>query len=417
MSTSGAAVTYLGPSDLAELDSILDCTHTADQYPIAEAVEQQVVVYDGQRLRQIVYGHKEASAQGAVSTPAHAHSYTALLLELARVFDSGPGVLVVRGLVAEDVVDEATRVFEEVMRAERSASGFHASDHFSAAGSNDRLWNSFEKHCIAKVDSFVRYYNNDVLQAVACAWLGPGGQMTAQVNSVNPGCPAQTPHRDYHMGFLAHAALQAFPLHAHRASPLLTLQGAVAHTHMPLSAGPTIFLPHSQKIPKGYLMFAKQPGSGGEGGEECVPPPFLELFRARAVQLPLHKGDGVFFNPALVHAAGTNTGASPRVANLFQISSVFGRAMESVDRDRVCRHLYPTLLRAVQAGRLVDEFEAVIAATADGYAFPTNLDTDPPVCGYAPATQADLMRTALRRGDSPEAFEALVAQKRAVRAA
>ena len=40
----------------------------------------------------------------------------------------------------------------------------------------------------------------------------------------------------------------------------------------------------------------------------------------------------------------------------------------------------------------------VVAATAEGYAFPTNLDLDPPVDGTAPPTQADLLLQAVREG-------------------
>ena len=53
------------------------------------------------------------------------------------------------------------------------------------------------------------------------------------------------------------------------------------------------------------------------------------------MQLPLPKGDAAFFNPALFHGAGTNVSRDiQRVANLLQVSSAFGRAMETVDRDR-----------------------------------------------------------------------------------
>jgi hypothetical protein len=44
------------------------------------------------------------------------------------------------------------------------------------------------------------------------------------------------------------------------------------------------------------------------------------------------------------------------------------------------------------------EVDNVIAATAEGYAFPTNLDRDQPVGGLAPPTQADLLRQALAEG-------------------
>jgi hypothetical protein len=36
-----------------------------------------------------------------------------------------------------------------------------------------------------------------------------------------------------------------------------------------------------------------------------------------------------------------------------------------------------------------------IASCAEGYPFPTNLDTDPPIGGNAPKSQADIVRLAL----------------------
>ena len=36
-------------------------------------------------------------------------------------------------------------------------------------------------------EAFVDYYANDILALVSDAWLGPGYQVTSQVNVVNPG--------------------------------------------------------------------------------------------------------------------------------------------------------------------------------------------------------------------------------------
>ncbi len=115
------------------------------------------------------------------------------------------------------------------------------------------------------------------------------------------------------------------------------------------------------------------------------------------MQLPLKKGDAAFFNPALFHAAGHNrTRDVRRLANLLQISSAYGRAMELVDRVKMAKALYPSLA----AGRSLDAAARanVIAACAEGYAFPTNLDRDPPIGGLAPQTQAQLMAKSLAEG-------------------
>ena len=131
---------------------------------------------------------------------------------------------------------------------------------------------------------------------------------------------------------------------------------------------------------------------------------FRQYFGQHRVQLPLTKGDAVFFNPALLHAAGENRSADiQRMANLLQVSSAFGRAMESVDRDRMTRALYPQLLSMGRDGVLDPDAQArVLAASAEGYAFPTNLDRDPPLGGLAPESTQVVVRRALREDWSPE---------------
>jgi hypothetical protein len=56
-----------------------------------------------------------------------------------------------------------------------------------------------------------------------------------------------------------------------------------------------------------------------------------------------------------------------------------------------------------RAGVLDDDEQArVVAASAEGYAFPTNLDRDPPLGGLAPESPQAAMRRALREGWSPD---------------
>jgi ectoine hydroxylase-related dioxygenase (phytanoyl-CoA dioxygenase family) len=247
---------------------------------------------------------------------------------------------------------------------------------------------------------FADYYANDVVALVSEAWLGPGYQVTSQVNVVNPGGQAQTAHRDYHLGFMDAAAAARFPAQVHRLSPALTLQGAVAHCDMPVETGPTLYLPYSHQYEPGYLAFHR--------------PEFTGFFLANHIQLPLAKGDAAFFNPALFHGAGTNvTTDVRRMANLLQVSSPFGRAMETVDRAAMCRALFPVLLRKKAAGASARYLDNVIAASAEGYAFPTDLDRDQPLAGLAPQTQADLLRQAVAEGWTPEAFAAALTARSA----
>ncbi len=79
-----------------------------------------------------------------------------------------------------------------------------------------------------------------------------------------------------------------------------------------------------------------------------------------------------------------------RTANLPQVSSAFGRAMETVDRTAMCTALYPTLR---SFGGDVDH----VVAAAEGYPLPTDLDRDQPSGGLAPQTQAGLVRAGARR--------------------
>jgi len=366
--TSTDASGYLRADD-CRLDDLLDLlgagTDLTD-YPHAAEVAQGVLLYDTATLHDAM-------------TDDDAHR--AVRSEIARVLAEGPGIAVFRGAFAHDVVDRVSAVFERVIADEKSA-GRAAGDHFAAPGANDRVWNALEKLAVADPEAFVDYYANDVLALAATAWLGPGYQVTSQVNVVNPGGAGQTVHRDYHLGFQSPKTSADFPAHVHALSPMLTLQGAVAHCDMPVESGPTLYLPHSQKYAHGYLAYWL--------------PEFQEYFVANHVQLPLAKGDAVFFNPALFHAAGTNhTTDVRRMANLLQVSSAFGRAMETVDRRRVVEAIYPALLSRKASGMLPARVGDVVAASAEGYAFPTNLDRDQPVNGMSPATQADLVRRAL----------------------
>jgi ectoine hydroxylase-related dioxygenase (phytanoyl-CoA dioxygenase family) len=360
---------------IEDLAAIVQVDTRAADYPLASGIARGIVVYDCAALR----------AKGV--------DRDALMAEWARAWRDGPGVLVLKNAFEDlGVLDRVSARFQTLIEEGR-ASGTGA-DHFAKPGANDRVWNALEKLCVKAPEDFAAYYGNAML-ALACeAWLGPAYQITSQVNCVNPGGAAQMPHRDYHLGFLTPQQAERFPSHVHAVSPFLTLQGAVAHVDMPLQSGPTLYLPHSQKYLPGYLVAGR--------------PDFAEFFDKHHVQLPLEKGDAVFFNPALMHAAGTNRTTNVyRLANLLQVSSAFGRAMESVDRVRMSRALYPALLK-MQAAATVDaeQVQNAVAACAEGYAFPTNLDLDPPLGGLAPESQQSMMLRALQERWAFAAFDA-----------
>ncbi|WP_419906142.1 phytanoyl-CoA dioxygenase family protein [Hoeflea sp.] len=358
----------------AFLDLVSQTVVAAD-WPFASTVEQNVLIYAGDEVR--------ALSQSS-------DSRRELMAEWADAFSSGPGVIAIRNAIEDlDVVDTATAVFEEIIEEQR-ATDAGGGDHFAKPGANDRIWNALQKHCFADPANFASYFGNVAIDLASRAWLGDGYQVTAQVNRVNPGGEAQTAHRDYHLGFMTPERLEAFPSLVHQLSPALTLQGAIAHCDMPLESGPTLLAPFSHLFHEGYTAFSEQR--------------YQDWFRKNHAQLPLSKGDAVFFNPALMHAAGSNTSQDLyRLANLLQVSSAFGRPIEAVDRTQMCLLLYPVLLHARRDGTLSDaQIRCAIAASAEGYAFPTNLDTDPPVGGLAPKSQSDLMNEMLFADTPPE---------------
>jgi ectoine hydroxylase-related dioxygenase (phytanoyl-CoA dioxygenase family) len=93
--------------------------------------------------------------------------------------------------------------------------------------------------------------------------------------------------------------------------------------------------------------------------------------------------------------------------------------MESVDRAAMSTALHPELVRRKAGGVGERELHNVIAASAEGYAFPTNLDRDQPVGGLAPQTQAELLWQAVRESWDTATLTAALdahAQRRTARA-
>ncbi|KAJ5635124.1 uncharacterized protein N7484_008437 [Penicillium longicatenatum] len=367
------------------------CSRTVDisTYPLACAVERNIPIYD----------------LGALNAALTSATTLQLQDEWHHILHTGPGVFVLRDMYSpvrySHVLSAANAAFDRIIVRERE-SNTSQGDHFAASGSNDRIWNSFNKHGAEDPASFVDYYANPWLAAVCTAWLGPGYKVTAQVNAVHPGGAAQESHRDFHLGFQEADACARFPAPTQLATQFLTLQGAVAHTDMPVESGPTRFLPFSQTYAPGYLAWRR--------------PEFRTFFQENYVALPLTLGDGVFFNPALFHAAGANVmdpnnGGVRRVANLLQVSSPFGKPMETVDSLPLVESTWDLLVQRYKAAgnKIANqdldpqqsslearEIRAFIQALAEGYPFPTNLDRRPPApSGMAPESEQDIVMRGL----------------------
>jgi ectoine hydroxylase-related dioxygenase (phytanoyl-CoA dioxygenase family) len=373
---------------LADFRAIVEVGPDPASVPLAAEIASGIPVYDC----------------GAIGARIDDRSATrAVMAEWNRVFATGPGIIVLRGAYTDGgLLDDVAGALNDIMAREAAAGG-GAGDHFAAAGANGRLWNAHEKLAVAVPELFVRYNSNPFVALASTAWLGPLYRITTQVNIVRPGGKAQTCHRDYHMGFQTAETLLDYPARQHALSAALTLQGAIAHCDMPLVSGPTKLLPHSQKYLPGYIATLK--------------PEFRDYFERHHVQVPLAKGDALFFNPATFHAGGENRSADiQRFANLLQVSSAYGRAMEIVDHVRIASAVYPVLLAMKSDGRLsVREIADVIAASAEGYPFPANLDLDPPLGGLAPQSQQQLMATALAEGWNPQRFETALRDRAALK--
>ena len=349
--------------DLDEFSKSLDRELQQNEVPLSHDIQKNVPIYDVSKIDFL--------------------SDTKLLrTEWANILHKTSGVLVLKNAYSDtSIIDTASAIYDKIIADEKAATGDKA-DHFAASGANDRIWNSAQKLCQYDPQTFSKYFSNLAVDTACKAWLGPNYQMTAQINLVRPSGAAQSPHRDYHLGFQTKEIAESYPAHVHDLSPALTLQGAIAHVDMPIESGPTKLLPFSQIYRHGYLAFSQHD--------------FREYFENNYIQIPLNKGDVLFFNPALYHAGGANISKNiHRMANLLQVSSAFGRAMESLNRSEMTRMLYPIL--AKNSDKMNEaEINAAITSCSEGYSFPTNLDTAPPLDGLAPETQANLFRRALK---------------------
>ena len=332
-----------------------------------------------------------------------------LMSEIASALSGGPGIVVFTHALDHDIVDQASVEFQAIIDAERSTAAT-GGDHFAKPGANDRIWNALQKLAERNPNVFADYYANDSSHSQR----NPGSvpitksrrRSTSSIQAARRSFTSRLPPRFY-------GEQRRRKLSGARPSALDRddLARAIAHCDMPLETGPTMYLPHSQKYEAGYVAWRRDD--------------FKQYFAEHHMQVPLAKGDAVFFNPALFHGAGTNhTRDICRMANLLQIGTALGRTLESVDRRSMAELLYPTLLERLDAGADAETINRVVAASAEGYAFPCNLDVDQPIGGLTPPSDADIVRLALderwtlrssRSGSADGAHAALIATSRSKR--
>ena len=358
------------PPSLEAFKKLCSQTFSSDDCPMADSIMSNIPIYD---LSKLAYSNSETT--------------DALQDEWHHILLSGPGVLVLRSLFPDrEIIAHVNSIFSGIISSEHaSTNGSSKGDHFAASGKNSRIWNSFQKHGMLDPESFIRYYSNPWLALICSAWLGPAYRITAQVNVVKPGGAAQLSHRDYHLGFQSAEQCALYPRAIHVASQLLTLQGGVAHCDMPLESGPTRFLPFSQMFEEGFIAYRSQY--------------FQQHFEQEYVSLPLKMGDAVFFNPATFHAAGENkTKDLDRFANLLQVSSAFGKTMESIDSMKIVEKCWNGLLAKYESEGMTAEVKSFVHAIAEGYPFPLNLDQRTPAPGgMAPESEQAVLLKGLNQ--------------------
>ncbi|KAJ9418487.1 hypothetical protein QL093DRAFT_2102499 [Fusarium oxysporum] len=368
MSTNGNAVNYImaehghnrlfklsPPPSLDAFKKLCSQKVTKQDYPLAADIKENVPVYNLSNFSTLTENQKSA-LQG----------------EWYKILLYGPGVFVTAGLYTNlDVINKSTAAFNNIIKRESQGTKT-TGDHFASAGKNDRIWNSFSKHGLQDPDSFFNYFRIPTSTSSSLHGLVQG--IASLLKSTTSGLEGSL----------------KYPRAMQVASQCLTLQGAIAHVDVPLESGPTRLLPFSQAFAPGYMAYHL--------------PEFNEFFLDNYISLQLKKGDGLWFNPALFHAAGENKSVDiNRLVNLVQISSAFGKPMETIDALPLVESTWDVLTAAYREQGLSDEVQMFIAAIGEGYPFPTNLDNNPPRNeNMAPDSEQDIIRVALVNGKSRE---------------
>lgn len=354
--------------DIEHLRHYTEQTLDPRNLPLCAEIMHQIPIYDGKAVDKAAHDVKQRSA---------------LLYEWTQNFERGSGIIVIKSGINDPVIlDIASEIFVDIFEEEKKNISASSSDNASKTG-NAIIWNGLEKHCLFDAGNFASYFASNTIAMAAEAWLGPNYQLTSQIKKTGAYKNNEAPHHDYHFGYMATEQAIDYPAHVHRLSAALTLQGIVAHSEMSDKNASLQLLPFSHQYDAGFIAVKR--------------PEFQDYFTTNSVSLPLEKGDMVFFNPAIMHAsAETEDDTDIALSNWLQISSAFGRAMETIDRKSMSQAVFPVLASLKAQNKISErDIDNVIAACAEGYAFPTNLDNDPPAGGRPPKTQAEYLKQAV----------------------
>jgi hypothetical protein len=133
-----------------------------EEYPLCSEVKSNVPIYDARIL--------DLSNGSLVEQLAD---------EFHHILLKGSGVFVLKGMYEDAaLLQKVNQTFWEIIAGEK---GLNKGDHFGH--SNERIWNSFEKHGRRDPATFYQYYSNPWLSMISEAWLGPAYRVTAQVRT------------------------------------------------------------------------------------------------------------------------------------------------------------------------------------------------------------------------------------------
>ncbi|KAL2825359.1 hypothetical protein BDW59DRAFT_172436 [Aspergillus cavernicola] len=330
-------VYYLDQPPLIEdLKRVCNRSVSKETYLLASEIQKNIPIYD---LSKYAGQHTDKTLVENLQD------------EWSHILSQGPGAIVLKKTYAidnlEQTVGGANVICHQIIDDESHR--------------NLKAYDVFTKLAKRTLQVFVNYYSNPWLALVDEALLGPGYSFNATLNIVPPGGRAQPAHRNFHMGFFSPDKCVKFLRLLQIANHTLTLQGAVAHSDMPLPSGPTRFLPFSQLFEAGYMAHRRDE--------------FQEYFQENYVPLPLEKVDGVFFNPSILHAAGDNvTTDFYRCAQLIQVNSIFGKPSEWVNAIPIVDKCWQLMREKYRKEVFSAQMMALIQAVGDGYQFPVSLD-------------------------------------------
>ncbi|KAL4770011.1 hypothetical protein BDW60DRAFT_218349 [Aspergillus nidulans var. acristatus] len=260
---------------------------------------------------------------------------------LSHILSHGPGAIVLKIYSIdnlEQTVDAANKVFDQILDDESRERQSKKQD--TSGNTLDRNLKAFDVFIeLAKraPQVFFVYYWNPWLALIIQAWLGGA---------------AQPAHRGFHMGFFSSEKCVKIPRLLQIANQTMTLQGAVAHSDMPLPSGPTRFLPFSQLFEAGYMARRRDE--------------FQQLFQEHYVSIALEKGVAIFFNPWILHAAGNNvTTDFYRSAQLIQVNSIFGKPSEWINAVPIVHKWGEVMRDKYRKEGMSPEIKALIQAVGE----------------------------------------------------